>query len=263
MRIKSKVGLVAGLVGLSAAAMAPPALAGGYFGGGYGGYYGPGYYNGHHRSSYRYDYRRGHRGNGISNGQAVLLGVGALGLGLVLSDAFDRDKPRRDYDYRPRADRDDRGYDAYENRDSVERERRRLENERAALENERLRLENEAKRRALGDDAFSDLDDDFDTRGLAGKDSGGGIAPEDDLDRDLAGATGRLSYDRAFQACLADARQTATRQDITIAAPYTWAEAQPLGAEAVRFRANLGRDGFDMVCDVSRSGVTRMDLTGV
>lgn len=252
-----KGALIAGVAAL-ALASAPQALAGGYYGAPYGGYYGPSYAHGPYRPYYRSDYRRGHRGNGISNGQAVLLGVGALGLGLVLSEAFDKDRPRTQsrYDYRPRADRD---YPRYGDRYDLDRERRELENERARLENERLRLENEQRRRELGDD-----DDDYAALGrdsLGGKDSGGG-SYDDDLDRDLAGASGRLDYDRAFSACLSDARRDAGSRGLTVSTPATWAEAQPMGADKVRFRADLGRGGV-MVCDVARTGVTRLDLAGI
>jgi hypothetical protein len=256
----SKLGKAAliGCVAAFAMGSAPQALAGGYYGAPYGGYYGPSYGHGNYRPYYRSDHRRGHRGNGISNGQAVLLGVGALGLGLVLSEAFDKDRPKTHsrYEYRPRAERD---YPRYGDRYDVDRERRELEIERARLENERLRLENEQRRRELGDD-----DDNYAGLGrdsLGSKD-GGGRYYDDDLDRDLAGSSGRLDYDRAFSACLTDVRRDAESRGLAVSTPTTWAEAQPLEADKVRFRADLGRGGA-MVCDVSRTGVTRLDLAGI
>lgn len=263
MRSRFKRFATVGLAALSlGAGLAAPAAAGGYYGAP-GGYYGPSYDRGYYRPHYRSDYRRGHRGNGISNGQAVLLGVGALGLGLVLSDAFDKDKRASGRGYEDRsADRRvyDRGYDRYEGRDSLDLERRRLENERARLENERLRLENAERRRELGEDDYDGLAD----ARLDGKDGGGGgSAAEDALDRDLAGASGRLNYGRAFDACLSSAQRDAADRGVSLLTPATWEEAQPLGQDAVRFRANLGRQGFDMVCDVSQNGVTRLDLVGV
>lgn len=259
MNSSSKKFLAAGIAALAVTAGAvPPAYAGGYG----GGHYRSGYYSDYdyYGSSYRSGHRRG--GRGIGNGEAVLLGIGALGLGLVLSEAFDDDKrgSNASYDNHPRSA--DRGYgDRYD----LDEERRRLENERARLENERLRLENEQRRRALGEGDDGD-DGDFaarEDRGRGGRSGGDGFGSTDALDRDLAGGSGRLNYDRAFAACVDDARRDSSRRGVVIAAPYTWAEAQPLGAEAVRFRANLGRNGLDMVCDVGASGVTRLDLTGV
>lgn len=214
-----------------------PATAGRYGYGGPYGYYGPTYYG---PPAYSHRDRRG-----ISNGAAVALGVGALGLGVVLSNAFDKNRPQRAYDRS--YERPDRGYGTAYGYD----ERARLENERLRLENERLRLENERQRRDLDGDA---TDDEF-YRGRSA----------DDLDGALLGVGGKVDYARAFRACLAAADRDAVRQGWRVSQPSTWDEAQPLGADAVRFRANVDRSGrmVELVCEADLDGVRRVDFAGI
>ncbi|MBY0422342.1 MAG: hypothetical protein K2Q06_08570 [Parvularculaceae bacterium] len=218
-----------------------PAAAGRYGHGGPYGYYGPSYYG---APAYGHRDRRG-----ISNGAAVALGVGALGLGVVLSNAFDKDRPGRTYD-RANDRTYDRGYGTAYGYD----ERARLETERLRLENERLRLENERQRRALDDG-----EDDFSYGAYGARDARG------DLDGALLGAAGRVNYDRAFRACLAAADRDVARRGLATAAwPATWDEAQPLGTDAVRFRANVDRSGrsVELVCEADLDGVRRVDFAG-
>ena len=236
MALKTKLGLAA--MALAAGALATaPAMARHYSYGGPYGYYGPSY----GPPAYGYRDRRG-----ISNGAAVALGVGALGLGVVLSNAFDKNRPNRTYD---------RGYDRpsrdYGSTYGVD-ERARLENERLRLENERLRLENERQRRELDDDSYED--------GASYRSRGA-----DDLDGALLGAGGRVDYARAFRACLAAADRDAGRQGWRVSQPATWDEAQPLGADAVRFRANVDRSGrtVELVCEADLDGVRKVDFAGI
>lgn len=233
-----KFGVATAALAAIAGSVSPAAAHGrGYYDGGYA-YYGHAYRGPVYGPAYGAPvYYRDRKG--ISSGAAAALGVGALGLGLVLGNAFDKDRPSRVYDrgydrpYRPY----DRGYDGGYGGAG---ERARLENEQLRLENERLRLENEEARRAL-----------YGRSGYEGR----------DLDDSLLGGDGRIRYDAAFRACLSAAERSAGR-DLTFSAPATWREAQPLGADEVRFRARVdsGGRGVEMICDAGPDGVRRVDF---
>lgn len=309
---------VISLVALAASfAVASPAVAGG----GYGGYYGGRHFVGGHHGGFAYGrnfhgrsfghvrhvgsfgprYYGGGRyyrsGRGISGGEAAIIGLGAFGAGIIVNEAFNKDRVyraapapvyRRPYVY------GGGGEDLALERERLEAERQRLETERQRLENERIRLENERLRLGVArgsgrDDEFerfnedsfgkneedsrpavkSDDQDAFDddSQDDVGNDdfeSDDGIAaPSVGVEEDLLGAE-PISYQTAFRACL---QRVETTIGTLRSKPTTWREAQPLSGNAVRFRAVFStpdRNGRlttqTMVCDADSRGVRSIDL---
>jgi len=177
---KFSLAMAAAAIALGAGATA---FAGGYYGNYYGGYYSAGYSGGHHGG---HGYRGGHhrRGHG-GGGKAAAIALGVIGGAIILNEISEDRARQRAYD-----DRYDRRYRRYSRR------------------SEPIYIDRDYLPQRDYDGAPQDGnpgDDDLDAR-LEGRDDGG-PAPI------------RLSYRRAYQACMSHARAALSNRGFILAGP--------------------------------------------
>jgi len=183
---KFSLSMAAAAIALGAGATA---FAGGYYGNYYGGhgggYYSAGYYSGGHHGGHGYSGRRHHR-RGHGGGKAAAIALGVIGGAIILNEISEDRARQRAYD-----DRYDRRYRRYSRR----------------------------ARPAYADDRDYIPQRDYDDAPQDGNPGG------DDLDARLEGrddggpAPIRLSYGRAYQACMSHARAALSNRGFILAGP--------------------------------------------
>jgi len=236
-RLSRKLTLSAAATALMLGAGAS-AMAGGYYGGGYygNGYYNAGYY-GHHGGYYsggyggHHGHHHGHHGHHGGGGKAAAIAFGVIGGAIILNELAE--ERARDRYYEDRYYRRQARYDRYARRAApYPREDREYFPER--------------------DDQAAPADSDLDRR-LEGGRADGGPEPI------------RLSYGKAYDACLQHARNALGNRGFILSAPYKPETAEDLGGSWKMTATVIAQKGSEdwsraMYCEADDSRVYLLEL---